>query len=169
VWKGLSNCKKSYLSAYKCVDKTVPHKDPLRPAIIPQSSTSKFILLGEDDIDDEELLKEVFATIDESIALLFVNNGRGILSTLDEMEDNQLPCLMILDYNMPALNGAEILKELQERKRFHHIPKVIWSTSASNTYKKSCLALGAKDYVIKPTNMDDLKKVVQHMLSFCGT
>ena len=147
----------------------MPHSHTPEPAKIPRSTTSRFILLGEDDIDDEELLKEIFATIDDSFNLLFINNGRGIISALDEMKDDELPCLMILDYNMPALNGAEILNELQERKRFQHIPKVIWSTSASNTYKKSCLALGARDYVIKTTNMDDLRKVVQHMLSFCGT
>jgi CheY-like chemotaxis protein len=147
----------------------VPHRETPQPLNTPRSTASRFILLGEDDIDDEELLKEVFATIDESINLLFVNNGRGIISTLDEIEDGHLPCLVILDYNMPTLNGAEILKELQDRQRYQHIPKLIWSTSASNTYKKSCLALGAKDYVIKPTNMEDLKKVVQHMLSFCGS
>jgi len=146
----------------------VPHKDPPLPANTHESSASKFILLGEDDIDDEELLKEVFATIDDTFTLLFVNNGRGVLAALEEMTDGQLPSLMILDYNMPALNGAEILKELQDQARYKSIPKVIWSTSASNTYKKSCLALGAKDYVIKPSNMDDLKKVVEHMLTFAG-
>jgi CheY-like chemotaxis protein len=144
----------------------VPHNDPPLPANTHENSASKFILLGEDDIDDEELLKEVFATIDDSFSLLFVNNGRGVLSALEEMTDGQLPSLMILDYNMPTLNGAEILKELQDQTRYKSIPKVIWSTSASNTYKKSCLALGARDYVIKPSNMDDLKKVVEHMLTF---
>jgi CheY-like chemotaxis protein len=129
---------------------------------------SKFILLGEDDIDDEELLKEIFATIDDSFSLQFVNNGRSVLSALEEMNDSQLPSLLILDYNMPALNGAEILKELQLQTRYQSIPKVIWSTSASNTFKTSCLALGARDYVIKPANMDDLRKVVKHMLSFAS-
>lgn len=146
----------------------MPHKDTPQPANTYSNSASKFILLGEDDIDDEELLKEVFATIDDSFSLLFVNNGRGVVSALDEMKDSQLPSLMILDYNMPTLNGAEILKELQQHSRYHLIPKVIWSTSASNTYKKSCLALGARDYVIKPSNMDDLKKVVKHMLTFAS-
>lgn len=144
----------------------MPHKDPPLSANTHRSSASKFILLGEDDIDDEELLKEIFATIDDSFSLLFINNGRGILSALHKMGDSELPSLLILDYNMPALNGAEILRELQSQPRYQSIPKVIWSTSASNTYKKSCLALGARDYVIKPSNMDDLKKVVKHMLTF---
>jgi CheY-like chemotaxis protein len=144
----------------------VPHNDPPPSANTHHSSASKFILLGEDDIDDEELLKEVFSTIDDSFSLQFVNNGRAILSALDDMDDSELPSLLILDYNMPALNGAEILRELQSQTRYQSIPKVIWSTSASNTYKKSCLALGARDYVIKPSNMDDLKKVVRHMLTF---
>jgi CheY-like chemotaxis protein len=132
-------------------------------------SSSKFILLGEDDIDDEELLKDVFASIDHSFSLLFVNNGRDIIGSLEKLDDHHLPCLIILDYNMPALNGAEILLELKRNKRYDHIPKIIWSTSASNTYKKSCLEAGASDYVIKPSNMEGLTEVARHMLTFCGT
>jgi CheY-like chemotaxis protein len=131
-------------------------------------SVSTFILLGEDDIDDEELLKEVFASIDTKISLLFVNNGRKVISTLEEMDRHHLPCLIILDYNMPTLNGAEILNELKHNSRYDHIPKVIWSTSASNTYKKSCLSLGARDYVIKPSTMEELRKVVMYMMGFCS-
>jgi CheY-like chemotaxis protein len=126
---------------------------------------SRFILLGEDDIDDEELLKEVFTAVDPSYHLVFVNNGRKVLSTLTEMEN--LPCLIILDYNMPTLNGAEILKELQNNTRFKDIPKIIWSTSNSDTYKTHCLQLGARDYVIKPTSMQGLTEIARYMLSFC--
>jgi CheY-like chemotaxis protein len=136
------------------------------PATTAYTSSSKFILLGEDDIDDEELLKEVFAAIDPSLVLHFANTGRAIINHLEKMKPDQLPCLIILDYNMPVLNGAEILLELKKIKRYDHIPKIIWSTSASDTYKKSCLEAGARDYVIKPSNMDGLKEVAVHMLSF---
>ena len=130
--------------------------------------STKYILLGEDDIDDEELLKEVFAGIDKNLILVFVNNGRNVISRLQEMEKTHLPCLMILDYNMPTLNGAEILQELKRLGRYDNIPKVIWSTSDSNTYKNLCLQLGACDYVIKPSNMQALAEVARYMLSFCS-
>jgi DNA-binding response OmpR family regulator len=128
----------------------------------------KYILLGEDDIDDEELLKEVFLKIDSSFSLEFVNNGRDVITRLRELERYGMPCLIVLDYNMPTLNGAEILQELSQLKRFDAVPKIIWSTSDSATYKSVCLQLGACDYVIKPSNMQGLTEVARYMLSFCS-
>jgi FOG: CheY-like receiver len=70
--------------------------------ITSQDLPSKFILLGEDDADDQEMLKEVFASIDTAFILFFVNNGTEILSALEKLKDDQMPCLIILDYNMPG-------------------------------------------------------------------
>ena len=128
---------------------------------------SKFILLGEDDADDQEMLKEVFASIDATFVLFFVNNGSEILSALEKLKDEQMPCLVVLDYNMPGLNGADILKELGTNERYKQIPKVVWSTSASEKFRKLCLELGAVDYVIKPNNITDLEKIARYLLSLC--
>ena len=95
----------------------------------------KFILLGEDDADDEELLKEVFTTLDNSFSMRFANNGRKLVTHLEQLPDSDLPCLIILDYNMPELNGADILKSLKAQARYDSIPKIIWSTSGSETFK----------------------------------
>ena len=129
---------------------------------------TKLILLGEDDADDEELLKEVFIHIDNSFDILFANNGRKLVAHLEQLENDDLPCLIILDYNMPELNGAEILKALKENSRYNTIPKIIWSTSGSETYKKICLELGACEYIIKPSSYQGLKETARHMLSFCS-
>ena len=132
-----------------------------------QESSSKFILLGEDDADDQEMLKEVFASIDASFILFFVNNGDEILSALEKLNDGQMPCLIVLDYNMPGLSGADILRELGTNERYKHIPRIVWSTSASEKFKNLCLELGAADYVIKPNNVNDLDKIARYMLSLC--
>jgi CheY-like chemotaxis protein len=129
---------------------------------------SKFILLGEDDPDDQELLKEVFASIDSSFILLFVNSGKEVLSALEKLHDDQLPCLSVLDYNMPGLNGSEILQEVGQNERYKDLPKVVWSTSGSEKFKKLCLDLGAVDYVIKPSDNKELEKIARYMLSLCG-
>ncbi len=135
--------------------------------VINQELPSRFILLGEDDADDQDMLKEVFSSIDASFILFFVNNGGEILSALEKLRDDQMPCLIVLDYNMPGLNGADILRELGTNERYKQIPRVVWSTSASEKFKNVCLELGAVDYVIKPNNVTDLEKIARYMLSLC--
>ncbi len=127
----------------------------------------KFILLGEDDPDDQELLTEVFAAIDNSFILFFVNNGAEVLSALEKLKDENLPCLIVLDYNMPGMSGEEILREISKNPRFESIPKIVWSTSGSDKFKQNCLKLGASDYVIKPSNNTDLERIARYMLSHC--
>jgi len=135
--------------------------------ITSQDVPSRFILLGEDDADDQEMLKEVFRSIDTAFVLFFVNNGKEIISALEKLKDDQMPCLIVLDYNMPGLNGADILQELSTNERYKNIPKVVWSTSGSEKFRNVCLELGAVDYVIKPNNVVGLEEVARYMLSLC--
>ena len=127
-----------------------------------------FIFLAEDDIDDQELLIEAFSHLDKNISVKAVNNGKKALSFLESLPAGKVPCLIILDYNMPELNGADILKALKTDSRYDSIPKIIWSTSGSETYKRICLELGACEYIIKPSSFQELKDVARHMLSFCS-
>ena len=145
----------------------VPYSHQNEKNLIGKVPSSKLILLGEDDIDDEELLKELFSTVDDSFELTFINNGRHVIEHLDTLSTDQLPCLLILDYNMPELNGADILKTLKTRQRYDDIPKIIWSTSGTETYRIKCLELGANDYIIKPSRMSDLVQAIKYMISYC--
>ena len=131
-------------------------------------SPERYILLVEDDVDDQELLKEVFHSLEDPVPdLHFVNSGNRLLAYLEEIEDHRLPCLILLDYNMPGLNGAEILTELNKSHRYTRIPRIIWSTSGTESYKTTCLSLGAIDYVIKPSTVENLKEVARYVLSHC--
>ena len=135
--------------------------------IITSRFDSKSILLGEDDIDDVEFLKEMFSSVDDSFSLTFVHEGKKVLDHLNHLREDQLPCLIILDYNMPALNGAEILLQIKSNPRYHSIPTVIWSTSPSDTYRIKCLNAGADDYVTKPSSVNELIETIRYMLSLC--
>lgn len=142
-------------------------EQPEQNKTLSEMAKGKTILLGEDDIDDQEILEEIFSSIDESLKLQFFNNGHKVIHHLDNVEDHQLPCLIVLDFNMPELNGAEILKVLSEKKKLQHIPKIIWSTSNAATYKQMCFELGACDYLVKPSKISALEEVAKHMLSYC--
>lgn len=130
---------------------------------------SNLILIGEDDLDDKEIIEEAFAEIDPSTKIHFVHNGKDLLSFLQKEVVEDLPALIVIDYNMPGLNGAEILHSLQGNEQVRKIPKVIWSTSGASQYKSKCLALGAYDYLVKPFCLDELEKLVKYMLSICKT
>lgn len=128
---------------------------------------SRLILIGEDDIDDQEFLKEIFSSLDDSFIIVFTTNGIGILNYLDTCNADELPCLILLDYNMPGLTGVEILNELKSRERCHNIPKIIWSTSRSTNYRNICLEMGANDYLVKPSNVNDLMQTCKQLLDTC--
>jgi CheY-like chemotaxis protein len=127
---------------------------------------NKLILIGEDDIDDEEILEEIFLSIDPSIKLTFINDGQKLVSSLENETTKNLPGLIILDYNMPHLNGAEILKCLQQNDKVKNIPKIIWSTANADGFKNICLQLGACEYLVKPSRFSDLEAMLKQMLSY---
>ena len=131
------------------------------------SSTPLKILLAEDDPDDQELIREAFKEVNNLLSLHVVENGNRVIEYLNKIEDTHLPCLIILDYNMPELNGAQVLQKLCESPRFAAIPKVILSTSNNVKYIKEAQEKGAHEYRIKPSNFPNLVAMVREMLELC--
>jgi CheY-like chemotaxis protein len=126
------------------------------------------IFLAEDDLDDQELLHEAIMAIDKTVELTCFTNGIKLVEHLETVPVENLPCLIILDYNIPELNGEEILKHLNNKEQFNNIPKVIWSTSNSPLYKSTCLSLGAKAYFEKPPTFGGFHAMAIEMLKFCS-
>lgn len=125
------------------------------------------ILMADDDLEDLELVEEAIVNLRADVQFHKVTNGAAVLSYLKDQEDNYLPFLIILDYNMPVLNGAEVLSELTKDPRYHHIPKIVFSTSNQPGHIKECRDNGAADYLVKPINMRDLNIVVQKLMAYC--
>jgi CheY-like chemotaxis protein len=124
------------------------------------------ILLAEDDLDDQELLNEAFSGIDPSIEMFSFTTGKKFISHLENLADDEIPDLIILDYNIPEMNGAEILKYLEQSRRYQKVVKLVWSTSDSPLYQNSCLQYGARAYLVKPSNISGLTELARKMLSF---
>ncbi len=129
---------------------------------------SPYIFIAEDDIDDQELLIEAMANHSTDIKIETATNGRKAILYLENLPDNSLPSLIILDYNLPEVDGAQMLKILSLHKRFSLVPKVVWSTSNSPTYRKLCLDSGAKAYYVKPSDIAGIKNLAKEMLSLCA-
>lgn len=121
--------------------------------------TDHIVLLAEDDLDDQEMLIEAIKEQDPSFQFLVANTGSKALGLLKDLGDSQMPSLILLDYNLPEISGAEILAKLQSMKNYDEIIKVVWSTSNSPVYQKKCLELGACSYIVKPNGIDEIKDV----------
>jgi CheY-like chemotaxis protein len=126
------------------------------------------ILLAEDDLDDQYLMQEAFKKIDATIEMKMVSNGREAIKYLLSVSEKELPCLIVLDYNMPEATGVEVLQKIADEIRLRDIPKIVFSTSSSVHNVNECLSKGANAYMVKPALFNDLVKIACQMLEMCG-
>ena len=127
-----------------------------------------YIFLVEDDIDDQELLKEAIYSLNQSIDIRTVNNGKKAINILENIDPAHNPCLIIIDYNLPELSGAQVLEHMNKMKQFDGVAKIVWSTSNSPVYEQLCLDLGAKAYIVKPNSLSGINQLAERVLEMCG-
>jgi PAS domain S-box-containing protein len=132
-----------------------------------KSKTPRKIFVAEDDLLDQELIETAFQDVDRLVHLNFANNGRELIEALEKLPDDQLPSLIIIDYNMPYLNGYNTIKALEADERLRNIPKVVYSTSYYKVYEEQCLSSNAKAYIKKGSTLDEIKENVKQMMSYC--
>lgn len=132
------------------------------------SQHQKFILIADDDLEDIELLSEVILQLEAGTKLHMVTNGTMVLDFLENTKDEELPSLIVLDYNMPSMNGAEVLEQLGKNPRYQKIPRIIWSTSNNSSYITECMNKGATTYFVKPATHKNLVEQATEMLRVCA-
>lgn len=123
----------------------------------------KYILIAEDDEDDQFLLTSAFKEVAEDTELVFVENGIELLEhfrKFDEGQLDQLPALLIVDLNMPKKNGKEAIRELLEKNYFRSFKTIIFSTTGNEVEKTKCKDMGINDFYVKPSDYTTLLHVV---------
>lgn len=123
-------------------------------------------LYAEDDLDDYEALKEALEQITDKYELAHAKNGSEVIAYLEE-ERGPLPCLIVLDLNMPIMDGKETLLWLKSQPRFSEIATMVFTTSSREEDIKLCQSHNCT-FFRKPTLYRDLLHVVQIMLQMCG-
>lgn len=88
-------------------------------------------------------------------------NGNEFLGYIQTMNDNEKPMLILLDIMMPEISGFEILQKLSEDDRTKNIPVIIISARNQKEDVLQALKLGAKDYMVKPPNVELLLKKIK--------
>jgi len=117
------------------------------------------ILIAEDDPDDALMLKDAFWEIDQT-AVTFLDNGKLLIEYIQQLLiAKKLPHLILLDLNMPVLDGRSVIKELKKREETKAIPLVVLSTSKNKDDIDSVIALGANEFFTKPASFSDLVNI----------
>lgn len=117
---------------------------------------NKKILLVDDDVEDREIIQDALGDLGYHSVVHFEENGEKALAFLESAyQAGALPSMVILDLNMPRMNGTQTLRHLKTDQRFRNIPVIIYSTSLNRIERDECLALGAHSYVIKPVSYRD--------------
>jgi len=131
-------------------------------------TTSKHtIVYAEDDLDDLFIVKQAFEKHDH-IQVVHAPDGKKALLTLEEMLlQNILPCLVILDINMPIMNGRETLQEIRRHPRLTNLSVVLFSTSNSSSDAEFARKHDAV-LITKPIEYSDLEKIAAAFVEQCN-
>jgi CheY-like chemotaxis protein len=129
------------------------------------------IVLVDDDVDDQELMRRGLKDCKVLVEIVALNNGLQLMDYLLRRESYKntkgVPDLILLDLNMPLMDGFATLKELRKYKHLRSIPLYVITTSRSKDDKTKALELGATGFYSKGSSSRDVKKIMQEICSEC--
>ena len=134
-----------------------------------KSATPKNIVFyADDDPDDLELVRDAFARYTNDVEVVTAKDGIQALTYLQSVtERSPLPCLIILDINMPVLNGRDVLKRIKEVPLLLPIPVVLFSTSSSLLDKEFAKKYNA-GFVTKPLDVSQMEMITELFIDHCS-
>ena len=123
----------------------------------------KLVLYADDDTDDRAWASEACKVAGSPLQIQFVENGKQVLNYLREVSPDALPSLIVLDLNMPEMDGRQTLQHLKSNSQFKHIPVVIVTTSSNRIDKDVCTRLGASLYLTKPDSHAEWQNIIRQL------
>ena len=132
------------------------------------TTDKKTILYVDDDADDRELLTDAITQADPEVNVVFSENGAEALTYLSELKNsgNSFPGLIILDLNMPYMDGKTTYEKLRSDKDMQDIPVVVLTSSEKGADKTHFTSIGVA-FHNKPTTLSALDFIVNQMIRFC--
>ena len=124
------------------------------------------IIIIEDDVDDQDILAEIFKELNYKNKLIFFGDSVKALEYLTDT-DNE-PFLVLSDINMPKLNGMELREKIHnnEELRLKSIPYLFFTTSAEQEHVIDAYSRSIQGFFIKPTSYDKLKKIIVTIVEY---
>ena len=127
------------------------------------------ILLVEDSPGDVRLTQEAFRTVDEALRLHVAVDGVEAISFLRRQgvhTDAPRPDLILLDLNLPRMDGRQVLAEIKRDEDFKTIPTVVLTTSDAQDDIETVYQLRANCYFTKPVEYDAFESLVRNIIHF---
>lgn len=122
------------------------------------------ILFIEDDEIESMKMQRTVAKLGMHHIICLARNGE---EALEHLQDPQaLPDLILLDLNMPRMNGIEFLSRLKSDESLKYLPTVILTTSMNRADLLECYRIGIAGYVIKPLKYEDYETKLQRVLEY---
>ena len=124
------------------------------------------IVIIEDDVDDQEMLTEIFKELNYENELIFFSDSMQALQYLTETAIE--PFLVLSDINMPKLNGMELREKIHNNEdlRLKSIPYLFFSTSAEQKHVIDAYSRSIQGFFVKPNNYEKLKKVIIKIVEY---
>lgn len=126
---------------------------------------SKLLVLVEDSAADIRLAQEALAGLLETHRMITFSDGEQASEWLFG-DAAELPDLILLDLNLPRLDGRELLRAIKTDERLRHIPVVILTTSSAPQDLRDTYGLHANSFVTKPVDLDDYARTLQDVVHY---
>jgi CheY-like chemotaxis protein len=123
------------------------------------------VLLADDDEDDRLIFLDSLSLIRIPKQVTTVNDGVQLMQFLNAQDVQQLPDILFLDLNMPLKSGLECLKEIRANPVYNNLTIAIYSTSGSAEDIENTFIQGANVYIKKPSDFNQLVKVLTHVIN----
>lgn len=123
------------------------------------------ILVADDDEDDRYLIRHAFHALASHVFLHFVEHGAALIKRLEDLyhQSQPMPSLILLDLNMPVMDGKEALQFIKKHHIFKSIPVIIFSTTSNQHDIAFSYEAGANTFITKPhtyTSLENMAKAI---------
>lgn len=123
------------------------------------------IVLAEDSEADFQIMKTAFDDLNMGLELIHVNDGQELMNFLNE-ETLSKVAVVILDLDMPNIDGMQVLKNLYVDDELKKVPVVVFSAMNSHETILDCYGIGANAFVQKPTNAEEYGTTLSAIANF---
>ena len=131
-------------------------------------SEGKYVLYADDDAEDRETIIDMMKAIRDDLQIVCVDNGLAVIEFLDNLKPGEVfPCFVVLDINMPVMNGLEVLSFLKNHPLYARLAVVIYTTSNDSHDRMTASALKSDDFITKPFKFIELEKLAQKFADMC--